>query len=612
LENRSQHHNMASERKREVGVLCHITSLPGGGPHGTLSAVPEFINKLAESGCSVWQMLPLTPPDEHASPYASSSAFAAWTDLAEETTFGHRVKSESGCKVEEFGIEWEKRESFWLDDWSLYFAIKRTQNHQPWSEWPTPLRDREPAAIAEEKLRLSDEINGEKNAQSSFMQSWASLRKLSTEKGVRLFGDLPFFIAHDSADVWANRDLFHLNGDGSPSLVAGVPPDYFSKKGQRWGTMLYNWDAHRATGFAWWKARMTRMFDLFDMVRIDHFRALEAAWAIPASDLTAEHGAWQDGPGDELLEELMKVVPETTSASTKKELLSNETNSNLMANNPELQISNPMTNPISNPISNRRSTSLESSSSLRGEGCGVLVAEDLGIIPPSVVAMRRRFGIPGMAVLQFGFDAEEQDAEFDGSEPSVSDNNVQRNDTENVVSGSDAENDEYGSDGITQNDVTQTSPPTTSAVTTLTEESTNPNYPELICHDQIAYTGTHDNDTTAGWWTSSPEARCRRVKNYVTSVSLTNLYSDVSSKPSTNTDSMTESSAVQSLIQMALNSAADLVIIPIQDIAALGSEARMNTPGTKAGNWRWRLGFNTLDDDDWIRFVNQIQEAGRG
>jgi 4-alpha-glucanotransferase len=512
---------MASERKREVGVLCHITSLAGGGPHGTLSAAAEFIDKLSKSGCSVWQMLPLTPPDEHASPYASSSAFAAWAALAEDTNSGQGVKPENGCRIGENRIEWEKKESHWLDDWSLYSAIKKAQNNQPWTKWPALLRDRDPEAIAEQKLHLSDEIKDEKNAQLTFMQSWNAMRNYSAKKGVRLFGDLPFFIAHDSADVWANRHLFHLNPDGSPSLVAGVPPDYFSEKGQRWGTMLYDWDEHRGTGFAWWKARMTRMFNLFDMVRIDHFRALEASWSISATDSTAEHGAWQEGPGDELLQAIMEVIPNGES---------------------------------------------DFSSDLCQSG---LVAEDLGIIPPSVVAIRRRFGIPGMAVLQFGFD----------------DDNTGTAVVDDVQS--------------------------TVAKAAVSVHS-NPNHPASICYDQIAYTGTHDNDTTVGWWSSSPDVRRCRLQKYATSYSRADLNSEPSSEFSTKTEAMSESSAVQSLIQMALNSTADIAIVPVQDIAALGSEARMNTPGTEAGNWRWRLEAGIPDEDDWIRFANQIQESGRG
>ena len=422
---------------RQAGVLCHLTSLPsqtlGDDAH-------RFCRLLSQIGCSVWQMLPLSPPDEHGSPYASYSAFAVW-DRFRDPAMNYSLDYESVGK-------WIEKNLHWLEDYALFAVLKYQLDGLPWTQWPAPLRDREPEAIK----KVIDELYGSMNKwmeeQFIIEIDWGELRNTAEECGVSLFGDLPFFVAHDSADVWANQHLFKLEASGAPSVVAGVPPDYFSEDGQKWGTVLYNWDAHRDEDFAWWKARTARMFEMFDLVRIDHFRALDSAWEIPAHHPTAKNGQWVQGPKTELLEAILEVAP-----------------------------------------------------------AGKIVAEDLGIIPPSVIELRKQNGIPGMAVLHFAND-----------------------------------------------------------------DVDNPHNPENHSEDTVVYTGTHDNDTTVGW----------------------------GGKP------------VQDLIQDALNSPANLAIIPLQDVMGLDSQARMNTPGTLDGNWEWRFNWDELTNDSLNWFGQQVYRSGRG
>lgn len=400
-----------------TGVLCHITSLPNG-----LSDAEEFIDYIVDYGASVWQVLPITPPDEHGSPYASPSAFAAWDSLGESEALDM------------------KEESYWLEDWLLFEALKVKFDGKPWYEWPGEYRDRNPSALAE--------IHTDATAQARFMGRWKEVREYAKSKDVSLIGDLPIFVSHDSADVWAHRELFMLDEKGMPQVVAGVPPDYFSKKGQRWGTVLYDWDAHKKENWEWWKQRMARMMRLFDMVRIDHFRGIHSAWAIPVKHKTARKGKWLEGPKDELIEALIEV-------------------------------------------------------------CGsheCIIAEDLGIIPAEVTELRQRHKLEGMSVLQFAFDDDNKD---------------------------------------------------------------NPHKPENITFDRVVYTGTHDNNTTKGWWN---EKKRKRLKPYMKK----------------------GESICQTMIRLAVESPAGMAIIPIQDIMELGSEARMNTPGVAFGNWQWKFSWDDL------------------
>ena len=407
------------------GVLCHLTSLP----NPSLNDALRFLRWLHDHDYTAWQMLPITPPDEHGSPYASPTAFATWPEL---------MRGDSAEPMDE--------DDYWLEDWGLYAAIKEAHEHRPWYRWPEPLRDRHPEAMEAYRDRAKHHVHEQRLVQDA----WGRLTDAADELGVSLIGDVPMFVSHDSADVWAHRHLFQLNAEGMPDVVAGVPPDYFSEGGQKWGTVLYDWTAHRKEGWRWWKERMKRMLRLFDVVRFDHFRGIHSNWAVPVEDDDARNGWWQDGPADELLTALREV-----------------------ATRPDQ-----------------------------------ILAEDLGIVPQEVVEMRRRFDLPGMAVLHFGFGG----------------------------------------------------------------EATNPHHPSAIQSDQVVYTGTHDNDTTLGWW----ETLDRKTKARVCE-----LLND-------------EESPHEGLIRMALESRGTMAVIPLQDVLGLDGSARMNTPGTHTGNWQWSFAWSDL------------------
>ena len=308
------------EMGHQNGILCHLSSLPSQ----KLSEGYRFVDWLKENGFAFWQLLPLTPPDKYRSPYASPSAFAGWSDLAD---------SEHNVPMEE--------DAYWLNDWALFCAIKEDQGGKPWYEWPEPLKNRSPEALAEFDKRLSPYIL----EQQAFAAEWSRLRTYANNNDIKMIGDVPIFIAHDSADVWAHRELFQLDEDGYPTYIAGVPPDYFSETGQVWETVLYNWGAHEQENWRWWEERMKRMFRMYDIVRIDHFRGFHSNWAIPYPEEVATNGHWQKGPEDKLFDHIMALV-----ASPDQ-----------------------------------------------------IIAEDLGIIPEEVIEFRRRHKLRGMSVLQFGF-----------------------------------------------------------------------------------------------------------------------------------------------------------------------------------------------------------------
>ena len=308
------------EMGHQSGILCHLTSLPSQ----KLSEGYRFVDWLRESGFAYWQMLPLTPPDKYRSPYASPSAFAGWSDL---------VDSEQNVPMEE--------DAYWLKDWALFCAIKEDQGGKPWYEWPEPLKNRNPEALADFEKLLNPYIL----EQQAFAAEWSRLRTYANNNDVKMIGDVPIFIAHDSADVWAHRELFQLDENGYPTYIAGVPPDYFSETGQVWETVLYNWEAHEQENWRWWEERMKRMFRMYDVVRIDHFRGFHSNWAIPYPEEVATNGHWQKGPQDKLFDHIMTLV-----ASPEQ-----------------------------------------------------IIAEDLGIIPEEVTEFRRRHNLRGMSVLQFGF-----------------------------------------------------------------------------------------------------------------------------------------------------------------------------------------------------------------
>ena len=307
------------------GILCHLTSLP----NQNLEDAKKFISLLSENNINSWQMLPITPPDNHNSPYASSSAFAGWEKL---------IQSPKEVSM--------KNNSYWLDDWALFCSIKSYYDNIPWTQWPIELRDRHPETLDE--WREKTEYKSIILEQTKFQSGWEELHDFANKKDVSLIGDVPIFVAHDSADVWAHRHLFQLEKDGNPSLVSGVPPDYFSEDGQKWGTVLYDWEAHEKENYNWWRERINRMLNLFDIIRIDHFRGFHSAWAVPIEDNHAKNGYWQEGPGQKIIDEILEV-----------------------AGSP-----------------NR------------------IIAEDLGIIPKEVIELRQKNNLKGMAILQFGFDGD--------------------------------------------------------------------------------------------------------------------------------------------------------------------------------------------------------------
>lgn len=360
--------------KRCAGLLLHPTSLPSG----TLEDAGRWLDFLQAAGVSIWQMLPLGLPLTGLSPYQCASAFAVNPALFPAT---------SRVDMRRFS-PWHRSQAHWLDDYARFIVIKAQRQGAPWTDWPLALRDRDPATLAAFDRAHGDALREVMHAQFRAAVFWRELRAEAAQRGVKLFGDMPIFVAHDSADVWAKRDLFLLDADGQPSVVAGVPPDYFSETGQRWGNPHYNWAAMQADNFAWWRARLAAHFEWFDWVRIDHFRGLAAAWTVPANEPTAIHGQWVPSPGAELLQAVADEMGELP-----------------------------------------------------------LVAEDLGVITPDVTALRHQFGLPGMAVLQFAFDA----------------------------------------------------------------HADNPHKPENVMLDTVYYTGTHDNDTALGWLRALPHSARQHV-----------------------------------------------------------------------------------------------------
>ena len=411
----------------EIGVLCHITSLP----NGKISDGAKFVDFLSENNYSKWQFLPLTPPDKHGSPYASPSAFAGHFGLCTQTN----SRQLTG-------------EGYWLDDWALFATISAEFPDKDWTQWPKPLRDRDPVEMAKWRDRIGEEVA----KQGIFQHEWLALKDYANQSNIELVGDLPIFISHHSADVWAHRELFQLDDDGLPIVVAGVPPDYFSETGQKWNTVLYNWAEHEKSNWIWWRMRMARMLKLYDIVRIDHFRGFHSAWAVPREAENGIIGQWQEAPKEKIIEQLIEVAGDESR----------------------------------------------------------IIAEDLGIIPQEVIDLRLKFNLKGMAVLQFGFD------------------------------------DDY---------------------------TTSPHHPSNISSMQVTYTGTHDNDTTLGWWNSIKDTSKRRV------IDLVGDSDDI----------------IGSMIDLATNCNSELCIIPLQDILRLDSAARMNIPGVEQGNWRWRFSWPELN-----------------
>ncbi len=474
--------------KRRAGILLHITSLPGAGRQGNLGQEAyHFVKFLHDSGVSVWQVLPLGMTHADGSPYQCLSAHAGnpelinidglvkkgWLQRSEKCEecagdcavrclvakaydgFLARAEQKDRHDFEQFCQE----KAFWLDDFALFMALRVEFNQQCWNQWPEHFKERDAKAIKEARRRLKAQIECIKFEQYVFFRQWLELKAYANRYGVFLFGDIPIFVSYDSSDVWAHRDVFKLDESGEMSVVTGVPPDYFSETGQRWGNPHYNWNYLKKTGFHWWVERMKTQLEMFDIIRIDHFRGLEAAWEIPANEDTAINGLWVKAPGKSLLNAI----------------------------NAE-------------------------------HGSIPLVAEDLGIITPEVEALRDEFDLPGMKILQFAF----------GGGPD------------------------------------------------------NPYLPDNYEKNCVVYTGTHDNDTTLGWLQGISSDERNYIYNYLGNPAMP-LHC--------------------ALIHAALASVANLAVIPMQDILELGSEHRMNTPGTTVGNWKWRFQWNQLSHERSVRFA---------
>ncbi|HEY9087941.1 MAG TPA: 4-alpha-glucanotransferase [Anaerolineaceae bacterium] len=476
--------------KRASGIILHPTSLPG--PDGIGDLGPEayrWINFLEESGCGLWQVLPLGPTGYGDSPYQCFSAFAGnpylvspallledglltRADLAdrpqfpaEQVNYGEVIgwkltlldrafaafKSErQSWLVQEFAAFQEKN-AHWLEDYSLFMAIKEANGGVSWDNWDAGLRTRLPNVLQEFRESHLEQIEQISFRQFLFFRQWNALHKYATEKGIQIIGDIPIFIAFDSADAWSHKELFYMTAEGQPEAVAGVPPDYFSPTGQLWGNPLYRWSVHKQTGYSWWLQRMQATLSMVDIIRLDHFRGFAGYWEVPFGNETAEFGRWVRGPGVDFFKALQE-----------------------------------------------------------GLGDLPILAEDLGEISQDVFDLRDTFGLPGMKIFQFAF----------------------------------------------------------------LNDPTDPFLPHNFPSNCVAYTGTHDNDTTRGWYESAPERERDFFRRYL---------------------ARSGDSVAWDTIRAVWSSVAVFALAPMQDFLDLGTQARMNYPGRASGNWMWRMLPNALD-----------------
>lgn len=478
--------------QRASGILLHPTSLPS--PYGIGDLGPHahgWIHFLSETGTGLWQVLPLGPTGYGDSPYQCFSAFAgnpylispdfllqdgllSGDDLdeipdfpKEKVDYGRVIpwkldllnrafqqfQNESFLDLQRALAQFQQREQHWLEDFCIFMAIKESQGGKPWVEWPEPLRDRVPEALDQFKEQYQYQVNRQTFMQFLFHRQWNQLREHADQKAIKIIGDLPIFVAHDSADVWVHREIFFLDSSGQPTQVAGVPPDYFSETGQLWGNPLYRWEVLRSQGYRWWLDRLKAVLSQVDIIRLDHFRGFAGYWAIPAGEKTAVNGHWQDGPGSDFFHTVKKQLGELP-----------------------------------------------------------LIAEDLGEITADVIALREQFHLPGMKVLVFAFDS--------------------------------------GPD--------------------------NDFLPHHYTEDFAVYTGTHDNDTAVGWFERVEEEERAFAKRYLNA---------------------NGEDIAWDLIRAAWSSVGVFAIAPLQDLLSLDNSARMNYPGTKRGNWSWRMGVDDLDSD---------------
>jgi 4-alpha-glucanotransferase len=446
--------------RRRAGALLPASALCQGDSGAFGSPAYRFIDWLAAAGISVWQVLPLVPVDRSGSPYWARS------DRAGNPALLDRHQPDPGNEAD--FEAWRAAEGGWLRDYLLFEALSEEQGGAPWWFWPAPLANRDADAMQAAERRLHERLLALARPQWRFDAQWRALRAHAAARGIRIFGDLPIYVAPDSVATWTTPWQFQLGADGRATAVAGVPPDYFAADGQLWGNPLYDWNAQRRDGFSFWLRRLAQQADRFDLLRIDHFRALEAYWAVPATASTAREGEWRKAPGRELLETVAAHLPQ-----------------------------------------------LE------------LVAEDLGVITPEVTALRRSFELPGMRVLQFGFDG----------------------------------------------------------------DPANVHLPHEHASDSIVYTGTHDNDTTAGWYATLDPATRDLVRRYF---------------------GRGDHEVVDAMLRAAFASVGRLAVLPMQDLLHLGSQARLNRPGTVTGNWSWRLHLPALTGELAARYRDLIHVHDRG
>jgi 4-alpha-glucanotransferase len=471
--------------QRHSGILLHPTSLPGRFGIGSFNqAAYDWVNLLDQARQTLWQVLPLGPTGYGDSPYQSFSSFAGNPYLIsleelvemglldqqtldqapqlpnERVDYGAiyhwkipllRIVAASFAKraTPDFAAEFAafcREQAEWLDDFALFMALKDAHGGAAWNQWAMPLRSRQPAALAAARKEHNEAIYAHQLNQWLFYRQWLRLKGFANAKGIQIIGDIPIFVAMDSADTWANPQLFFLDEEYQPSVVAGVPPDYFSATGQLWGNPLYRWEAIRQAGYTWWLRRIQAALRLYDIVRIDHFRGFAGYWEVPASEATAINGRWVTGPGADFFQVVQSELGEL-------------------------------------PI----------------------IAEDLGEITPDVIALRDQFGLPGMKILQFAFSTDASDKFL----------------------------------------------------------------PHNFARNFVVYTGTHDNDTTVGWYRHSATDHERdHFRRYL------------------RTDGH---DAAWTMLDAAWGSVARIAIAPLQDLLSLDSEARMNLPGRADGNWAWRF-----------------------
>jgi 4-alpha-glucanotransferase len=495
--------------KRAAGVLLHPTSLPGRYGIGDFGpAAYRFVDFLLESKQSIWQILPLGPTGYGDSPYQCFSAFAgnallispdklvadgylpatavahvppfsnSAVDYGEvipfkmellSLAFQHFTQYQTDDQATAFA-QFCGEQAYWLDDYALFMALKTEHMHKDggvWSTWPKEIAMREPAAMAAWGEKLATEVQLHKFLQFLFFQQWLQLKSYANNKGIIIVGDIPIFVAYDSADVWANPELFFLDAAGQTTVIAGVPPDYFSETGQRWGNPLYRWAKMREDGYAWWAKRLKMSFTQANVVRIDHFRGFDAYWEIPASEVTAMKGRWVAGPGAHFFQTMQDALGELP-----------------------------------------------------------LIAEDLGVITESVETLRDTFQYPGMKILQFAFGGEQ-----------------------------------------------------------------NSNFlPHTFLQNSVVYTGTHDNETTVGWYLNATEAQRDHARRYM---------------------SVNGHDIAWDMIRLAFASVSDTAVVTMQDLMGLDNEARMNFPGKVGGYWRWRYRADMLSGHIVYRLRELTELYGR-